>query len=314
MAKNIIYGVLILLLVYLIVWSCKLYFYNKKQEKLQRIQELKEKEGKGTDKQEVAHPSAKQAEPVADAPKSEQGGVQKEEHPQTKEASVVLPEGSYWYNIREVQELKADQRHYHSFEQVSQAVEGLLMEMYDCGIVRCDELEEIAYGKDHFQDVDLSFLEEMEQDSREGTTDLLDDVIQVNGLFGNFAENKDSKIVDAAKHLKKDDPGIMDLQGTLSKGVENVLAAVDAEKTQEEKKQEPIYQKEEKSVEEARQARALTATSEIRSQIYTKWNGYVEQLYKEVVVHADDVTQKRIRKALIEYGYNDVDVLLESPE
>ena len=36
--------------------------------------------------------------------------------------------------------------------------------MYDCGIVRTDELEEIAYGKNHFRNVDLSFLEELERE------------------------------------------------------------------------------------------------------------------------------------------------------
>ena len=58
----------------------------------------------------------------------------------------------------------------------------------------------------------------------------------------------------------------------------------------------------------------MTATSEIRNQVYSKWLRYVDELYDLVYIHSDEDTQNKIRKALTDYGYNDVDVLLESPE
>ena len=113
---------------------------------------------------------------------------------------------------------------------------------------------------------------------------------------------------------KKDDPGIMDIRGTLSEGVENIIAAVEEEKKAEEDREEPILPKKEKSVEDERDARAKTTNAEVRNKIYEKWVGYVFELYELVNINANEDTKHKIRKALMDYGYNDVDVLLESPE
>lgn len=316
MGKYIVFGLLALFFIYMIVWTFKLHSFNKRQKKVKRLKELR---AKGNE-------------------------IKKRTIDCTKD---------YWYNLREVEDCKEGEdfeKYYHYFIGVDQGVQELLVEMYDCGIVRTDELEEIAYGKNRFKNADLSFLEELEREMEEeepeeteeeevtaeeteeleeeevkaeetaDTDDLpedLEDVIQVGGglnVLGGFLGKKNVDIVSASKALEKDDPGITDIHGTLSKGVVNVIAAAEAEKEAEEKKNEPIIKKKEKSIEEARKARAMTANAEIRNKIYERWVSYVFELYELVNINANEDTKHKIRKALMDYGYNDVDVLLESPE
>lgn len=300
MKEYIVYGLLIVFFVYLVIWSVRLYQYNKRQKKVKRIQELR---AKGNE-------------------------IKKRTIDCTKD---------YWYNLREVEDCKDGEdfeKYYHYFIGVDQGVKELLLEMYDCGIVRTDELEEIAYGKNHFRNVDLSFLEELEREmmqeadgeedeqdtfdeeksSKAVQQDILDDgIIQVDGIMDGFFGG-DSSLVAAAKKLDKNDPGIKDIHGTLSEGVENIIAAADAEKQAREAEEEPILIKKEKSVEESRKVRERTATAEIRNKIYEKWVSYVFELYEMVNINANEDTKHKIRKALMDYGYNDVDVLIESPE
>lgn len=310
MKTYIVLGILGLFFLYMVIWTLNLHFFTKRQKKVKRVQELR---AKGNE-------------------------IKKRTIDCTKD---------YWYNLREVEDCKEGEdfeKYYHYFIGVDQGVQELLMEMYDCGIVRTDELEEIAYGKNHFRNVDLSFLEELEREMKaeeesQAEDDLpmedeqqpeeedvsgsnveseaeqsdLEDVIQVQGIMSDFFSKKDD-VMDAAKNLKKDDPGIMDIHGTLSKGVIDVMEAVEAEKKAEEKKLEPIIKKEERSVEEARKAREMTANQEIRNKIYEKWVGYVFELYELVNINSNEDTKHKIRKALMDYGYNDVDVLLEGPD
>lgn len=300
MKTYIIIGILTIFFIYMVVWTMKLYFHTQRQKKVKRIQELRAK--------------GKEEQPPVDDTKD------------------------YWYNKREVEACKEGedvQRYYNFFASVEDGVRGLLLEMYDCGIVRTDELEQVSYGKSRLQDVDLSFLKDLDnaaeetdgedtvveevddvtvaKDQKEEVTQL-DDVIQVEGMMGGFFTKSKPDIVTAAKELRPDDPGITDIRGTLSEGVENIIAAVESEKQEEAEKNEPIIVKEEKSVEEARKAREMTGNAEIRNKVYRKWTGYVEELFGLVVVNADDETKEKLRKALMDYGYNDVDVLLESPE
>lgn len=294
MKTYIILGVLALFFIYLLIWSFKLHFFTKRQKKVKRIKELR----------------AKSSE------------IKKRTIDCTKD---------YWYNLREIEDCKEGEdfeKYYHYFVGVNHGVQELLVEMYDCGIVRTDELEEIAYGKNHLRNVDLSFLEELEKEilqedtkedieevtSESASDEAEDSIIQVEGIMGGFFGQKETDIVSASKQLKEDDPGILDIHGTLSEGVENVIAAVDAEKAAKEKAEEPILPKKEKSIEEARKAREMTANAEIRNKIYEKWVGYVFELYELININANEDTKHRIRKELMDYGYNDVDVLLESPE
>lgn len=298
MGKIILIAILIILFIYLVIWTLQLYFFNKRQQKVKRMQQLREK-----------NKSAKRL--------------------------TIDNTKNYWYNLREIEESGEEEnidKYFHYFNDVNEGVHSLLVEMYDCGIVRTDELGELAYGKNRFQNIDLSFLEELERelseddqpdvsDNLESNTDenvdfidfdCDDEVVQIDGGLGEFFKPKN--IVDAAKNLKEDDPGIMDIHGTLSEGVEDVIAAVEEEKRIKAEKEEPILPKKEKSVEEARKVRENTANAETRQKIYDKWAGYVSTLYETINMNADEELQKKIRKALMDYGYNDVDVLLESPE
>lgn len=282
MLTYIIFGILVIFLIYMIVWTLKLHFFGKRQKKVRRIQELR---AKGNE-------------------------IKKRTIDCTKD---------YWYNLREVEDCKEGEdfeKYYHYFIGVDEGVHELLLEMYDCGIVRTDELEEIAYGKNHFHNIDLSFLEELEREmnEEESEEDTETPIIQVEGVMDDFFAMPKNDVVNAAKNLGKNDPGIVDITGTLSDGVENVIAAVDAEKEAEREASEPILPKQEKSVEEARKARAMTANADVRNKIYEKWVGYVFELYEKVNINANEDTKHKIRKALMDYGYNDVDVLLEDPE
>ena len=287
MLRYIIFGLLVIFLIYMIIWTVKLHFFGKRQKKVKRIQELR---AKGNE-------------------------IKKRTIECTKD---------YWYNLREVEDCKEGEdfeKYYHYFIGVDQGVHELLLEMYDCGIVRTDELEEIAYGKNHFRNVDLSFLEELEREMQadeqeeESTEESAEEpIIQVEGVSDNFFAMPKNDVVSAAKNLSKNDPGIVDITGTLSDGVENVIAAVEAEKEAEREAKEPILPKAEKSVEEAQRARAMTANADVRNKIYEKWVGYVFELYEKVSINANEDTKHKIRKALMDYGYNDVDVLLEDPQ
>lgn len=287
MLRYIIFGLLVIFLIYMIIWTVKLHFFGKRQKKVKRIQELR---AKGNE-------------------------IKKRTIDCTKD---------YWYNLREVEDCKEGEdfeKYYHYFIGVDQGVHELLLEMYDCGIVRTDELEEIAYGKNHFRNVDLSFLEELEREMQadeqeeESTEESAEEpIIQVEGVSDNFFAMPKNDVVSAAKNLSKNDPGIVDITGTLSDGVENVIAAVEAEKEAEREAKEPILPKAEKSVEEAQKARAMTANADVRNKIYEKWVGYVFELYEKVSINANEDTKHKIRKALMDYGYNDVDVLLEDPQ
>ena len=287
MLRYIIFGLLVIFLIYMIIWTVKLHFFGKRQKKVKRIQELR---AKGNE-------------------------IKKRTIDCTKD---------YWYNLREVEDCKEGEdfeKYYHYFIGVDQGVHELLLEMYDCGIVRTDELEEIAYGKNHFRNVDLSFLEELEREMQAGEQEeesieepAEEPIIQVEGVSDNFFAMPKNDVVSAAKNLSKNDPGIVDITVTLSDGVENVIAAVEAEKEAEREAEEPILPKTEKSVEEAQRARAMTANADVRNKIYEKWVGYVFELYEKVSINANEDTKHKIRKALMDYGYNDVDVLLEDPQ
>lgn len=292
MIRNFIYGLLVVLFIYLVNWTYQLNHFNKRQKRVKRMQELR---AKGNEAQQHTI-----------------------DENQDKE---------YWYNVREINDCTKEEekvRFYHFFSCVEEGVQGLLLEMYDCGIVRTDELSKLAYGDNHMQDVDLSFLEDFEHEDRRLSNDAdveedesefaMDAIVQVDGVMGGFFSSKETSVVEAAKKLKEDDPGITDIKGTLSEGVVDILSAVDAENEANAKAQEPILIKKEKSVEEARRTREKTATAEIRNKIYEHWASYVSELYDQVFVNADEDTKQKIQKALMDYGYNDIDVLLESPE
>lgn len=302
MGRYIVIALLILFLIYMIVWTFRLRAHTKHQNKKDRIRELREKkEEKLKKKQEAATNENPLKETLEEkAVKHQEIDSSKKPEKKNKKEAVVTeaekePSGDYWVNLQELKACTTDrekEKCYHYFQTVEEGFHGLLLEIYDYGLVRIDELETIAYGKTSFDKVDLSFLDELEEEEKEETND----------------------VMDAAKELGVNDPGITDIKGTLSEGVEKVIQAVDKEKEAQAKKSEPISVKEEKSVEKARSDRARTSNQEIRNKIFLKWDHYVDDLYEMVEIKASDDTKHKIKKALRDYGYNDVDVLLKSPE
>lgn len=296
---------LVIFFLYLVSWSFNLHFFNKRKKTVEKLRNVRAKGNK----------------------------IKKRTIDCTKD---------YWYNLRELEDKKENEdfeKYYHYFIGVDQGVHDLILEMYDCGIVRIDELELIAYGSNRLKSVDLSFLEEMEREIEQESENkvigqrnknlgkngdsthqneidpVLEEktsksVFQIGGAFNVT----DSDILQAARDLKDNDPGITDIHGTLSDGVEKVIAAVESAKKKEMEEKEPIIPKKEKSVEKAREDRARTMNAEVRKKLYEKWVGYVFELYEMIKINANEDTKHKIRKALMDYGYNDVDVLLEGPD
>ena len=67
----------------------------------------------------------------------------------TKKSNVSSDEEFYWYNKMDVAEkpsYKTEEMYYHYFNLPDEIIEDLLIEMYDCALVRTEEIKYIAYG------------------------------------------------------------------------------------------------------------------------------------------------------------------------
>lgn len=108
---TIILGVI---LVYLIIWTVKFVSYRLAKKRKQNSVEVREKQ------KSIRH-------------------------------RTIACSKDYWYNIREVEDCPEDipvERLYHYFETEQECIKALILEMYDCGIVRTEELEKIAFGEE----------------------------------------------------------------------------------------------------------------------------------------------------------------------
>ena len=64
-------------------------------------------------------------------------------------SNVPSTDDFYWYNKMDVKErpsYKSEEMYYHHFNIAKDCIEELLMEMYDCALVRTEEIKYIAYG------------------------------------------------------------------------------------------------------------------------------------------------------------------------
>lgn len=144
-------------------------------------------------------------------------------------STVSSDEDFYWYNRMDVADkpsYKTAEMYYHYFNLPQECIEDLLIEMYDCALVRTEEIKYIAYGIEP------------------RAVSMKDILSNGNGGYG-----------------------------------------------QQQKVKEP--------------------TTQDLVRIYEKWCGYVDKLFDQVEIHADDITIEAIRKLLCEYGRSDVDVLIE---
>ncbi len=132
----------------------------------------------------------------------------------------------------------------------------------------------------------------------------------------DMAESKDEQAVkddtedmvvvkaldDRHKNLSEE---TQDMAEVALEAAENELHETEEEKAHLEAKLEPMS-KEEKD--------AYEKDILIRTAVYESWVSYVFRLYELVTINANEEIRNEIRIALMEYGHNDVEVLLHSPE
>lgn len=65
----------------------------------------------------------------------------------------------YWYNKEDVEDVDPDDqlRYQHHFYTISECVTDLIAEMYDCGLVKTEEIYGIAYGRDSVTEESIIF-------------------------------------------------------------------------------------------------------------------------------------------------------------
>ena len=170
-------------------------------------------------------------------PKKKRRKIKKKEQEFIKKFGDLEPHfknGScYWYNNQDIENLtkKEDMYFYcHYFNNASDAVMPLIVEMYDCAFVRTEEIQYIAYG--------------------------------VRFKSMNFRQ-----IINTKEHIEFD------------------MAAATKQPSADDK-----------------------------MLIFDKWCGYVDKFMEIIVFNAPDEVRNEIIEMMYEYGRNDVDVLMNSPE
>ena len=170
-------------------------------------------------------------------PKKKKRKIKKKEQEFIKKFGDLEPHfknGScYWYNNQDIENLtkKEDMYFYcHYFNEASDAVMPLIVEMYDCAFVRTEEIQYIAYG--------------------------------VRFKSMNFRQ-----IINTKEHIEFD--------------------MADATKQPNEND---------------------------KMLIFDKWCGYVDKFMELIVFNAPEEVRNEIIEMMYEYGRNDVDVLMNSPE
>ncbi len=73
----------------------------------------------------------------------------------------------YWFNkddLREAEDAVAKLRYYHYFDTIDECIKDLIIEMYDCGLVRTEEIFTTAYGDDALTPDSMIFRTDFEED------------------------------------------------------------------------------------------------------------------------------------------------------
>ncbi len=106
--------VIILLLIYLIIWTVRFIINSKKKQDAETDVEAKAKQ-------------------------------------RSMKHRTIACSKNYWYNQREVEDCPPEQpveQLYHYFDSEQECIKALILEMYDCALVRSEELARIARGGD----------------------------------------------------------------------------------------------------------------------------------------------------------------------
>ncbi len=215
---------------------------------------------------------------------------------------------NYWYNKQDVEDCNDNKQKellYHYFNGVDDCIMDLVVEMYDCALVRTEELSRIAYGESVFEDK----IEEIEPIVVEKT-----DITEVVHEEVKEAVLETEEPTDT--EVEKSDEADLEVETTKTEPSTQVVELTVEQKRALEADEDAVSYKEELdaieytglSEEEKRRKVAIKAS------IYEHWVGYVFQLYQIIDINANEDLKNRIRKELMHYGYNDIEVLLHSPE
>lgn len=222
---------------------------------------------------------------------------------------------NYWYNLREAEDLREDEKIesiYHYFDAPDDCIHDLILEMYDCGLVRTEELIMIANGHDVDYQINPILLESLLMQQK-------------------MAKTREKSTLNQLTNQIKEDMSQEDVK-TASEAVEEVdekKDVVDSDIKDEDTKEEQDKSSDNKDNEESNKDSEMSSKNSdisnkesedianqavIKANIYEKWVGYVMQLYQQIEINSNEEDMKHIRKELMAYGHNDIDILLHSPE
>lgn len=130
----------------------------------------------------------------------------------------------YWVNkddLRETEDAVAKLRYYHYFDTIDECIKDLIIEMYDCGLVRTEEIFTTAYGDDALTPDSMIFRTDFEEDEEPDYdlppvsedaqrkiyakwtkyVDALFEIIEINTTERNVATIKDALMVYGRKDI-----------------------------------------------------------------------------------------------------------------
>ncbi len=130
----------------------------------------------------------------------------------------------YWVNkddLRETEDAVARLRYYHYFDTIDECIKDLIVEMYDCGLVRTEEIFTTAYGDDALTPDSMIFRTDFEVDEEPDYdlppvsedaqrkiyakwtkyVDALFEIIEINTTERNVATIKDALMVYGRKDI-----------------------------------------------------------------------------------------------------------------
>lgn len=130
----------------------------------------------------------------------------------------------YWVNkddLREAEDAVAKLRYYHYFDTIDECIKDLIIEMYDCGLVRTEEIFTTAYGYDALTPDSMIFRTDFDEDEEPDYelppvsedaqrkiyekwtkyVESLFDIIEINTSERNVATIKDALMVYGRKDI-----------------------------------------------------------------------------------------------------------------
>lgn len=167
-------------------------------------------------------------------------------------------------------------------------------------------LEEAALKAEYAAALDAG-----ESDSRFDEQQEEEDQVVAQALAAKDKKNRniDKKVKNKVENAQKDDKNLAEETHDM---VENVLEA--AENELHEAEEEKAHLSAELGPMSKEEKDAYEKDILIRTAVYESWVSYVFRLYELININANEEIRNEIRIALMEYGHNDVEILLHSPE